>query len=175
MRYIAFLRGINVSGQKLIKMEDLRGYFKLPGFKNIGTYIQSGNVLFDHDETDEAMLCKKIEAQLRRKTGHEVIAVLRTLDELKHVIGRYPFEQQNTDDDRKRYVTFLSAPPIDSLKNVLDAYANEKEDLRLINREVYILTTSYGDTKFSNTFIEKKLKVAATTRNWATVNKVLEL
>ena len=62
-RYIAFLRGINVSGQKLIKMEELRKHFEIPGLKNVATYIQSGNVLFDATETDELKLRKKIEKQ----------------------------------------------------------------------------------------------------------------
>jgi uncharacterized protein (DUF1697 family) len=61
------------------------------------------------------------------------------------------------------------------LHSALDTYAGEGEEFHINGREVYILTGGYADTKFSNTFIEKKLRVAATTRNWATVNKVIEL
>jgi uncharacterized protein (DUF1697 family) len=175
MRYIAFLRGINVSGQKLIKMEALREYFQLPGFKNIVTYIQSGNVLFDTNAKDEEALRKKIEKQLQAKTGHQVTVVLRTVDEMREVISGNPFKNVAPDDSRKLYITFLSQIPDRSLHSALDTYAGEGEEFHINGREVYILTGGYADTKFSNTFIEKKLRVAATTRNWATVNKVIEL
>jgi uncharacterized protein (DUF1697 family) len=175
IRYIAFLRGINVSGKKLIKMEDLREHFKMPGFKNIVTYIQSGNVLFDTAETDEGLLRKKIEKRILQKTGFEVTTILRTLDEIGATIKKNPFGTINNDDPKKLYVTFLAGLPEKKLCTVLENFSNDGETLKVINRETYLLTGGYADTRFSNTFVEKKLGMAATTRNWATVNKVLEL
>lgn len=175
MRYIAFLRGINVSGQKLIKMEALREYFQLPGFKNVATYIQSGNVLFDTAAKDESALRKKIEKQLLATTGHNVTTILRTLDQMQEVVDGNPFGKLKPDDSRKLYVTFLAEAPEKALHSSLDGYIKDTEQFHIYGREIYFLTDAYGETKFSNTLIEKKLKVPATTRNWATINKVLEL
>lgn len=174
-RYIAFLRGINVSGQKLIKMEALREHFGMPGIRNVATYIQSGNVLFDAKEADEAKLQKKIVTQLEKKLGYKVTVVLRKLSEIKEVIENNPFDKAKTEGKKGLYVTFLSEAPRPELRTVLEPFTNDKEYMQLVNREVYVYSDNYGETKFSNTFIEKKLGVSATTRNWATVNKILGL
>ena len=174
-RYVAFLRGINVSGQKLIKMEELRKHFEIPGFKNVVTYIQSGNVLFDAKETDTTKLRNKIEKQLAAKLGYEVAVLVRSIDEIKQAIERNPFSGIETDSTQKVYVTFLSGAPDSSLHAALDKYKSENEEFRILEREVYLLLASYGNTKLSNALIEKKLGLCATTRNWATLNKILEL
>lgn len=172
-RYVAFLRGINVSGQKLIKMEELKKHFEMPGFRNIVTYIQSGNVLFDSKETDTSKLRLKIERQLTKQLGYEVPTIVRSLDEIASVIKKSPF----TDGvgDGKLYVHFLSNEPRKGQQSALDPYKAENEELKIIGREVYLLTDGYGSSKLTNILIEKKLSVTATTRNWATINKVLEL
>ena len=174
IRYIAFLRGINVSGQKLIKMETLRQYFAMPGLSNIVTYIQSGNVLFDAKETEETKLLKKIGKGLARQLGYEVPVVLRSVEEIKTIIANNPFKKIPA-DNRKLYVHFLSSVPDDSLFKSLEGYKNESEDIRIFNREVYLLTGSYGNTRLNNSLIEKKLGVTSTARNWATVNKIINL
>jgi uncharacterized protein (DUF1697 family) len=166
------LRGINVSGHKLIKMEALRQHFEAPGIKNIVTYIQSGNVLFDTLETEESLLREKVEKQLSAKLGYPVPAIVRSLDNIKSVIANNPFGEAD-DDGRKIYVTFLSAPPAPALHQLLDNYKGGAEELKIINREVYLLLSNYGNTKLTNSLVEKKLGVAATTRNWATINKIL--
>lgn len=173
-RYIAFLRGINVSGQKLIKMEDLRQYFEVAGFENVVTYIQSGNVLFDTAEKDEASLRKKVETLLADKLGYDVPTIIRSIKDLKKVVKNIPFQNLST-ETRKLHVTFLSAIPAASQKGSLDAFKNEVEEVCVINREVYLLTEAYGNSKLSNTLMEKKLGVTATSRNLATINKILTL
>ena len=69
IRHVAFLRAINVAGQKLIKMEELARIFTATGFRNVRTYIQSGNVIFDHASGNSAGLRKKIEKTLRGAQG----------------------------------------------------------------------------------------------------------
>lgn len=172
-RYIALLRGINVSGQKLISMVELKEHFKMPGFQNVVTYIQSGNVLFDSKETDTAVLRDKIEKQLQKKLGYQVTVILRSLDSIRGIQQGNPF----TGDlgDKKLYVTFLAEPAPAKAYESLKAYLNDEEEITISDTEVYMITPSYGNTKLSNTLVEKKLGVAATTRNWNTVNKVLTL
>lgn len=172
-RYVAFLRGINVSGQKLIKMEALRGHFEIPGLSNISTYIQSGNVLFDAKTTDAAALKQKIEKQLLKQLGYAVTVVLRSTDEIREIIANAPYK--DAEAGRKLYVTMLADAPSTEGQKTLAAFNNDKEETKVIGKAVYLLTAGYGDTKLNNTFIEKKLGTAATTRNWATMNKILAL
>ena len=109
------------------------------------------------------------------KLGYEVPTILRTLDEIKTTITNNPFTLLKEGETRKLYVTFLSdAPPV-TLHGALDTYKNETEELKVVERELFILTTGIGNSKLTLNLIEKKLGVAATTRNWATVNKVMEL
>lgn len=175
IRYVAFLRGINVSGQKLIKMEALRQYFEMPGFKNVVTYIQSGNVLFDSKETDEDKLLAKIDRQLTKQLGYPVPVVLRSLEEIKEVVRKNPFKDEPAESARKLYVYFLSGAPDKASHALLDGYKSEGEDYKVIGREMYFMAPAFGNTKLNNTVIERKLGVSATARNWATVNKVLSL
>jgi len=174
-RYVAFLRGINVSGQKLIKMEELRKHFEMPGFKNITSYIQSGNVLFDTKETDEAKLRSKIEKQLAAKLGYQVSTIVRSTTNIETIIKNNPFTFIEKSDIRKVYIALLSDSPPASLHKTLDAYKKDGEEFMILEREIYLLLGSAADTKLSNALIEKKLGVVSTTRNLATMNKVLEL
>ena len=101
--------------------------------------------------------------------------IVRSIDEIKQAIQRNPYPAADADTARKLYVTFLSDAPDKSLHSALDKYKAENEEFSIIEREVYMLLASYGNTKLSNALIEKKLGLTGTTRNWATLNKILEL
>jgi len=175
IRYVAFLKEFNLTGQRQISMEELVRCFEIPGIHNVSTYMQSGNVLFESEETNEVLLRKHIEKQLAKKMGYEVPAILRMAYELKNIINNNPYDHIKTEDTIKLYVTFLSDIPPYAVRGSLGVYSNDAEDARLVKRDVYIRTGNYGKTCFSNTLIEKKLGVTATTRNWTTLNKILEL
>lgn len=171
--YIAFLRGINVGGQKIIKMEKLKDIFESLQFQNVKTYIQSGNVIFESTEEGSDVLCK-IETGLESVLGYKVTSILRTADELEEVIRQNPFSESG--DFEKQYVTFLHREPNVEAADRLMSYKNDVDDFCVINREVFLLCgKGYGKTKLSNHFLESKLDVLATTRNWKTINKVLNL
>ena len=175
IRYVAFLKGINVSGQKLIKMEVLRQYFEMPGIKNIVTYIQSGNVVFDSKETDLGKLVLKIERQLLKQLGYEVMVVIRSLQQIKEAIERNPFSAEIEEDSRKLYIYFLSESPDQDVWSSLDKYKGPGEEYVITKTELYFLSPGFGNTKLTGSVIERKLGVIATARNWATVNKILAL
>ena len=175
IRYVAFLRGINVSGKNIIKMEDLRNQFESLGFKNTITYIQSGNVLFETEESDENELRATIEAHLELNLGYRVPTIIRMFHDIRKVVKNMPYDNIKEEEKGRLYVTFLADAPSYDVKGALGVYSNDAEYARVVKREVYVYTGNYGKTCFSNSFIEKKLKVAATTRNWATLNKILEL
>lgn len=172
-RHIALLRSINV-GKRQIKMDVLKELFRIGDFENIVTYIQSGNVLFDTKEKDESALRKAIEEQLEKGAGFEVKTIIRSLDEIAAVIKACPFDP-DAEEGRRLYVTFLADAPDTGTAKALESLSTDMESMKVINREVYFLTPAYGETKFSNNLMEKKLGTVATTRNWQTVNKVLEL
>ena len=172
-QYIAFLRAINVGG-RMVKMDDLKKILAMPGIKNVRTYIHSGNAIFDSAETDKEALVKKIEIKLQKSLGFEVKTLLRTIPDIETIIKKNPFKKHV--EDMALHVSFLSEKADKTLADGLLALQTEFEQFHFIDTEVYILVRKggYGETKFSNTFLEKKLKLSATTRNWATVNKMLE-
>ena len=171
-KYIAFLRAINVGG-RVVKMENLKKILAMPGFKNITSYVQSGNIAFDHSETDKEVLINKVEAKLLKALGYEVKTFLSTPEELRTIAEHNPFKK--IPEDMNLHVSFMSGEPDDDAVTQLLSLQTEHEQFRIAGSEAYILVKkgAYGETKFSNTFLEKKLKVAATTRNWATVNKMI--
>ncbi len=175
IRYVAFLDGINVAGHDVVSMDDLRSYFEQLGFTAVSTYTQSGNVLFETEATDESLLQHLIAHQLKEKLGYEVVVIVRMFHELRNVIKNNPYEALKMSDNRSLYITFLSETPPYAMRGALGVYSNDAEDARLVKKEVYILTANYGQTCFPNSLIEKKLGVSATTRNWMTVNKLVEL
>jgi len=174
--YIALLRGINVGGHKKILMEHLRTVFESLTLSNVRTYIQSGNVLFESAETDAVSLADRIERGLEQEYGFKIPVVLRTPDQLEATVRRNPFDMTGRPSSDSLYVSFLKEIP--SAQAIADCYSfrNDVDEFIVDGAEVYILIHKhYGESKFSNNFLEKKLKVAATTRNWATVNKLIAM
>ncbi|GAA3402908.1 DUF1697 domain-containing protein [Paenibacillus hodogayensis] len=170
--YIALLRGINVSGQKLIKMERLREIFETMGVGKVRTYIQSGNVVFEAGQQSEPVRVM-IESALKEALGYRVETVVRTHAELEDVIARNPFGQEDDAEEAKVYVSFLAEAPSAAAVDVLSGFRSEVDEYRVSGREVYIRCRGqYGKSLFSNNFLEKKLRVTATTRNWQTVGKL---
>ncbi|AEI43918.1 DUF1697 domain-containing protein [Paenibacillus mucilaginosus] len=179
--YIALLRGINVSGKKIIKMEDLRSLLESMGLQQVRTYIQSGNAVCSAAAGAQEALSERISAALKLKYGFEVGVIVKTPDELEAALRGNPFAaggvgaaQEETGE--KRYYSFLAKAPEPSAVETLQAYASEADDYRIGGDVAYILCRdSYGKSQFSNNFLEAKLKVMATTRNEATVRKLLDM
>lgn len=175
--FVSILRGINVSGQKKILMVDLKTLFESINLKEVITYIQSGNVIFKSSESlSDLGFAIKIEKAVYKKYGFEVPVIIRTKDEIQKIISTNPFLKEKNIDPRKLHITFLSEIP--SAENVesIESIKYSPDRFIISGKEIYLhIPVSYGETKLSNNFFEKKLKVRATTRNWNTVNKLLEL
>lgn len=174
--YIALLRGINVSGQKKIKMADLRGYLEELNFENIRTYVQSGNVVFQSKESNQVTLAGQIEKKIAEKYGFDVVVMVKTRQELVHVLENNPFIRDRQEDTSRVYVTFLSDYPEKGHLQRLGTFNYSPEEFILENRDIYFFSPlGYGKAKMNNNFFEQKLKVAATTRNWKTVNQLVAM
>ncbi len=175
-RYVAFLRGINVSGQKKIPMDELRNLFTGIGGKAVQTYIQSGNVIFDHESANMKHLEGQLVAAIRSRYGFEVSILLKTPEQLQDIVSRNPYTEKNLPDSWNMYFVFLASVPSENLQRSLQQESFEGEACMVSNECVYLICKrGMGKARLNNNLVEKRLKVAATTRNHRTVLKVLTL
>lgn len=172
IKYVVFLRAINVGGHKLIKMEDLRKIFESLKLKNVKTFIQSGNVFFETTEKNSDAVSKKIEKHLNKTLGYEVKTFIRTDNEIEDIIKNNPFSKAKPGKDLALYLAFLSEKPDKEPADSLISLNNDSETFYIRNREVYCLIRKDIKTQFSNNWLEKKLKLPATTRNITTITKI---
>jgi len=173
--YVALLRGINVGGHTGVAMADVRRVFAGLGHAAVQTYLQSGNVVFAAPGTDSSRLAADVEARIARDLGQRVTVLVRASNELARIVAANPFLDR-TADGTKLHVTFLADAPDRERAAGLAAPAGESDELALDGREVYLhCPNGYGRTRLNNAYFERRLGVAATTRNWKTVTKLREL
>lgn len=174
--FIAFLRGINVGGNKKINMADLRALFESLGFPHAQTLLQSGNVVFTADESDQSDLSGRIEVGIQERFGFESKVIIRAGDELLGIIAAHPFNADQLTEPGKIAVVFLADAPDSAALDDLRAAHTGPETIHANGRELYIFyTEGMGRSKLTNNLIEKRLNVTGTTRNWNTVNKLAAL
>lgn len=173
-RKIGILRGINVGGKRKILMADLKSMCEELGLKKVTTYIQSGNLIFNSDKPNSE-LENELEKAITEKYGFDVPVIVRTQKELENSINNNPFFEKDA-DIKQLHLTFLKKKP--SKENIEKAQTfNYKLDkFKIDNKNVFIFCAGkYHESKLTNNFFEKQLKVGATTRNWKTVMKLSEL
>src|SRR5712664_754612 len=164
------LRGINVGGQKIVKMESLRRSFEASGFNGVRTYVQSGNVIFDASKGSPDSLSRKIREKILSDYGFSVPVILRTSGEMEKIVSDNPFLEERGIDRSRLHVSFLSTLPAEAGLRKLDALDALPDRFSVKGREVYLhCPNGYGRTKLSNNALEKLLSAEATTRNWKTV------
>ena len=174
--YIALLRGINVSGQKIIKMAELASHFEHWGFQSVRTYIQSGNVIFSCNEGNKNDLALSIAKKIKAQYGFEVAVTVKEREDLVWVLENNPFRDSPGKDPSRTYFTFLFSPPGRHLVEKLQEYDFSPGEYLLIKDTIYFFAPhGYGKAKMNNNFFEKKLKVDATTRNLKTLIKLVEM
>jgi uncharacterized protein (DUF1697 family) len=174
--FIALLRGINVGGHKIIRMEQLRKAFEEFGYEDVATYVQSGNVVFKAPAKMSDGLAKKIEEMLLRQFKMSVPVIVRTAEEVGGVLRNNPFLKERGIDVTTLHVTFLSQIPLKTTLQGLDAIKAGPDRFHCSGQEIYLhCPNGFAGTKLSINVFEKVLSVGATTRNWNTVNKLYEM
>ena len=175
MRYIALLRGINVGGHNKIKMEELREMFASLGFENVKSYIASGNVAFDTRKTTDRALVTKLEKAIKSNFSLEIEVMIRTVSEIENVVRENPFEKE-FNDETKLFVVFLKEELPEEKAALLTSHNNEFETFEVHGRNIYCLSKKgFIKSLLGKKYIDNKLKISATARNWRTVNKLLKL
>ncbi|MFE9078260.1 DUF1697 domain-containing protein [Bacillus mobilis] len=168
--YIALLRGINVGGHKVIKMAYLKQMFESIGLKQVKTYIQSGNIVFE-SEKDIGFLNKRIQSEINNVFDFDVPVMLRTRDEFINTIKRCPYEVDSLLEGESIHVAFLANELSEKEIDQLLMQKNETEDCFIHEKVVYLFfKNSIRNSKLMNQF--QKLQTPATIRNWRTVNKL---
>jgi uncharacterized protein (DUF1697 family) len=171
--YVAMLRGINVGGKR-VAMADLRELVAALGAEDVRTYVQSGNVVFRSRDKASGVV-EAIEKSIRTTLGLEVRVLLRAGAQLAKVVEANPFLASGM-DPAGLHVTFCAERPDSGRVRELAGQSFEPDDFKVVGREVYLhCPNGYGRTKLNNAFLERKLGVAGTTRNWKTVTTLAEL
>ena len=172
-RFVAFLRGINV-GRRTVKKEKLQEAFSSLGFQNVSTLRQSGNVIFETDETNIEDIESKIEGKLCNAWGYDVAVLVRTVPQLKNLINLEPFRGQDK-EGTSFLVTLL--PSKSSTFPFQLPFTIPKSSAQIIsakNTEVFSVTHGGDEGALPNPFVESKLKVKATTRNLNIIQEIVE-
>src|SRR5438876_727761 len=158
VRFIAFLRAINVGGHT-VKMDGLRKLFESLGFSNPETFIASGNVIFESADEDVQTLEKSIERHLRTALGYEVATFIRTAPELADIAKFQPFAAEElAGEATSLYIAFLQTLPGDQAERELMTFRTDMDDFHIHGREVYWLCrTRMSESAFSGALLEKTL------------------
>jgi uncharacterized protein (DUF1697 family) len=174
MRYVAFLRAINVGGNNIVKMDRLRKVFESVGFTNVETFIASGNVIFDGAGRTDG-LERAIEAMLKKALGYEVSTFVRTGTELRALAAHDAFAAAAVARAARFNVAFLTKPLATTRKKALMALRSGDEDFHVHGREIYWLSqVMQSESEISNGVFEKTLGQRSTVRGISTVRKMAE-
>ncbi|MES2618473.1 MAG: DUF1697 domain-containing protein [Bacteroidota bacterium] len=174
--WLAILRGINVSGKNLIKMAELKVLLQSKGLTDVQTYIQSGNVVFKHKSTDPTKLSTLISKAIKEAFNCDVPVIVRTAKDVATILADNPYLKQKNTAPEHLYVTCLAeVPPAENIGK-LEGINSGDDTWQIIGCNIYLhCPGGYGNTKLNNNLFENKLKVTATTRNWKTMNVLLEM
>ncbi|NAY92073.1 DUF1697 domain-containing protein [Muricauda sp. JGD-17] len=172
--YVALLRGINVSGQKKILMPDLKATFENIGLKRVVTYIQSGNIVFESTSSNIKELETSVHRAILRDFGFDVPILVMAANDIVSILESNPFAEEK--EKKGLYFVLLKETPNKERVSKFNNLKFEDEEYYIISTCVYLnCKAGYGKAKLNNNLIERKLKVEATTRNWKTMQKLLEL
>jgi uncharacterized protein (DUF1697 family) len=172
--YIALFRGINVGSNRSLPMKELVDILEGLGVKNVKTYIQSGNAVFQFSGKDTSTFSKKLSTEIKKRRGFEPHVILLTIDELKKAMTENPFPEAEK-DPASLHLGFLDSKPKNPDLKKLSSLKKETERFHLSDRVFYLnAPEGIGRSKLAASS-EKLLGVPMTDRNWRTVCKVIEM
>jgi uncharacterized protein (DUF1697 family) len=172
--YIALLRGINVGGKNVLPMKELVAMLESIGARNVKTYVQSGNAVFQSEETSAPRLSNTISITIKKERGFEPQVLLLELEELQKAVESNPFPEAES-EPKTLHLHFLASVPKNPDLDSLESIKTDRERFVLKDRVFYLhAPDGMGRSKLAaNT--EKLLGVSMTGRNWRTVCKVIAM
>ena len=174
--HLALLRGINVSGHNMIKMDVLKSLLEQAGFMNVRTYIQSGNVFIDSDEESQAKIAFIIKQEIYRVFGYDVPIIVISKADLQACFTNCNFLKEKDFDTKKLYVAFVSKELKSDNINDLKMSQIKPDEVQIDKTRIFIkYHIGAGKTRLDQKYIEKKLNLTATIRNWNTVSQLLKM
>ncbi len=173
--YIAFLRGINVGGNRLIKMDDLKKTFEKLGFLNVRSVLATGNIIFQTSRTDKEKLISDIQEQLQKDLHHPISVILVTREYMVRLIGKNPFKEINVLPETRLYVSFR--PSEETTSSLSIPYESPEKDFKILSvtdNEVCSVLTLSPERNSTDVMkiLEKEYGKQITTRNWNTLIKI---
>ncbi|WP_416052076.1 DUF1697 domain-containing protein [Cupriavidus basilensis] len=169
---IILLRGVTPTGKNKVLMAPLRAALEEAGLGNVRTYIQSGNVIASTN-LNQSAIEDLVHDVIKERFGGDIKVLARSAPYFNEAMENNPFKGA---DPAKLYFTLLSAGPEDALLEVFHALGHAPDQVQVVGDMAYVLcATKYSDLKANNNFIERKLQVAATTRNFNTISKLIAL
>ncbi|MFC7895699.1 DUF1697 domain-containing protein [Streptomyces sp. NPDC057381] len=175
--YAALLRGINVGGAKKLPMAELRALLEGLGHDAVRTHLQSGQAVFASGHGDEESLAAELTRAIEKRFGFPVDVLVRDHAYLRAVVEACPFPAADL-EPKQLHVTYFSAPVDEERFSPVDRPAFEPEDFRLGDRALYLYAPSgLGRSKLAEALAKPRVTkgLIATTRNWNTVTKLVEL
>lgn len=174
--YISFLRGINVSGKNLIKMNSLQELYEKLGFRNVKTYIQSGNVIFRYMEIPTGEIERVISEEILKRYTLNITVIVREISMMRIILEQNPFLSAIKEENAGLFITLLASPSGQISLNGNDDSSFLPDKYVIKDLAIYLFCPNgYGKTKLSNNFFENKLRVKATTRNLKTLTELVKL
>lgn len=174
--YICLLRGINVSGQKIIKMAELRNQLESYGLKKVKTYIQSGNLFFEDSTMPLEAMSGKIQNILRERYGWEIPCISLTEQILDEVLNNNPYPKLVESTKNMPYVCIPQRALLQDDFELLKTLCFDGEEFKATKHAIYLHhKTPSHKSKMTNNIFEKQLGIPCTTRNWRTLNKIKEI
>ncbi len=172
--WIALLRGVNVGGHNKVPMAELRKACTEVGFADVGTYIQSGNVVFRAEEGAD-QVAGTLRALMAERFGCDVPVVLRTVEALERVVAANPFLEEGADVARL-HVGFLLDKPTRARVSGMPPQPPGPEEFRVVDAEVYLhYPEGMASTKLTTAYFDRALGTTMTARNWRTVNRIVDM
>jgi uncharacterized protein (DUF1697 family) len=174
LRFIAFLRAINVGGGRTVKMQSLRQIFESLGFFNVATFIASGNVVFETTTKRTETLERMIEKALKEALGYEVRTFVRGEDELAKIANHRPFPGSKFDETWQSNIIFLADNLNTKLKQNIRALRTKTDAFEVHGREIYWRRRrKQNGALFSTVPLEKILGPAFTVRGANTIKRIV--
>ena len=172
---VALLRGINVGGKNRLRMKELIALFVDAGCDDVRTYIQSGNVVFRTGPAVGEEISSIISASILSRFGYRVPVITRTAREFQEIVRANPFVKAGAEAD-KLHVIFLAELPDGAQVEALDPDRSPGDEFAVQGREIYLYCPNgVARTKLTNSYFDSRLSTTSTTRNWRTVQRLLEL